>query len=132
MGYEGRKRLRLKFADGEYEGLVVETRSPSMDTMFKLNETEGTEAEVTQQILEMFVEHLHEWNLLDDGKPVERTVEAFRAQDHELVKDILGTWMDAVNGVGPDTAPLEQPSTDGDPSVEESMPMETLSESLAS
>lgn len=71
------------------------------------------------------------WNLEDEesGEPVPVTPEAVMAQDQDLMIALAKGWTDGLRGI---PAPLEPSSTDGPPSPEASIPMEPLSESLAS
>ena len=75
-----------------------------------------------------FAQFLVEWNLEEeDGTPIPCTPDGLLAQEYELVIAIINAWVSAVHNVSPS---LKERSNDGMRSVVESIPMETLSESL--
>lgn len=122
---------RLVFADPEYEGLLVVCKRPSIGMIIALGDAReraigGSIASMLDPILEDFSSMIVEWNLEDhDGTPVPATASGLRDQDPALVLAIVTALIE----VSTVAAPLERRSRDGDPSLEESMPMETLSES---
>ena len=68
------------------------------------------------------------WNYEEpEGHPVPATVESLRDLEFDLALAIIRAWLDAVAGV---SAPLGEPSGDGDRSLEASLPMEVASPSL--
>jgi hypothetical protein len=79
-----------------------------------------------------FVDHLTSWNLEDeDGKPLPTTMDAVKTVDKDLISALNTAWINELIGVH-DASPLPETSTSGEPSLVESVPMEALSESLAS
>ena len=143
MGYV-RPTLKLVFDEehhGDLAGLEVRMRRASIDQVMqvsKLMALRGKDdadlsAADLDRIGELFAlvgDRMIGWNLEDDdGAPIPATVEALRDQDPALVYAVISAWMEAVAGV---SAPLAKPSSDGDPSLEESIPMDFQSLSLMS
>jgi hypothetical protein len=137
-GYVRPRTLVLRWADGEFAGLEIRARRASMETFFNLAPLIDGGIDVSspdgrKEFLGLFQEfgaYLVSWNLEDeDGKPIECTPEEFLRQDPRFVREVLDQWAEAIAGVA---APLEQPSPSGGPFQEVSLPMEPLSESLAS
>lgn len=142
MGFKApRKTYKLVFADPDLEGLIVRTGSAStrqaldaQDMAGSIQEADATDSDAAkakiQALLEMFVSFIVEWNLEDDNdQPMPVTVESLMAQDLSFTMTLIYAWVAAVTDV---PAPLEPSSTPGPPVAEASLPMETLSPSLAS
>lgn len=137
MGYRPkRKTYRLRFADPEMKGLVVEASSVPVGTFKDIIKLLGTiettedDAEAVARLFEMFADALVTWNLEDDsGEPVPTTVEGIDSQDFDFMLAVIMSW---VSSVGDVPAPLEQTSNGGGPSLVASLPMEPLSASQAS
>lgn len=126
-----RKRITVRFEDGEYEGFEAVLRGKSLGEYLNLiGIGEVDLSSVTDQLKEM-AGALISWNLLDEdtGEPVPPTPEAVLAQDDDLMFALGKAWIDEISGV---SAPLDSGSTDGQPSLEASLPMEPLSLSQAS
>lgn len=124
-----RKRYVLDFSGTELDGLEVKSVSISADQYYQVTallEQATSNQEVARGIAPHFIEALREWNLEDDrGQPVPATVDGLmKSQELATVMMILEAWIDAMVGI---SGPLEQPSSDGQPSPVESIPMETLS-----
>ncbi|MFI0768629.1 hypothetical protein ACH4TQ_27640 [Streptomyces sp. NPDC021218] len=132
MGYRPkRKTYTLSFEDPDFNGLEVKVHGLNTGQMLDLDTAreEGSE-EAIRDMLQLLADQLIEWNVEDDeGRPVPTTFDGIRTLDLDFNWAIINAWQAAVAEV---PAPLEQPSTAGEPSVEASIPMETLSESLAS
>lgn len=138
MGYTRTKTVKLTWADGEMAGFEVRARRVSIAKFLELGpvldgiNADGMEglAGLRDLVLE-FGKILVSWNLEDEdtGEPVPCTPQEFLHQDLALVKAIVEAWAEHIAGVA---APLDRPSPGGDQSLEESMPMEVLSPSLAS
>lgn len=145
MGYTRTKTVKLTWADGELAGLEVRARRVSIAKFLDLGpvldgiDADGMEglAGVRDLALE-FGKILVSWNLEDEVEddegnvsvvPVPCTPTEFLNQDIALVKAIIDAWAEHIAGVA---APLGEPSSSGDQSLEESLPMEVLSPSLAS
>jgi hypothetical protein len=128
MGYQLGRVYDLRFG-GAMDGAEVKIRSTTVGRMLQLRQM--IEDEDVPGLVDMLTEHLIEWNLEDPaGDPVPMTVEGLLANLEEPVLGvILREWYKAATGV---TAPLDGPSTSSGPSLEESIPMETLSASPAS
>lgn len=138
-GYVRPRTLKLTWADDtEFAGLEIRARRASLETFFELaplidGGIDTSTPEGRQEFLGLFLEfgkYLVAWNLQDeDGAEVPCTPEEFMRQDPRFVREVLDQWAEAIAGVA---APLEQPSADGEPFPEASLPMEALSPSLAS
>lgn len=133
MGYQ-RPTLKLIFADEEMEGLEVRARRLSVEELlhiFGMADAEhlasnptAERVERADQLLAALAATLLSWNLEDrDGVPVPLTVEGLRTQDMPLIVAVRSALLDASTGV---SRPLPPASPDGEPSLEESIPMEVL------
>jgi hypothetical protein len=125
------KHYKLRFADGDYEGLEVTMKSVSIGEMRALQGNgEESGRDGFDRMVSLVASHLVEWNRDDEhGAALPPTMESLEDEEPSLVNLIIDKWTDAVAGV---SAPLEQPSTSGAPAPVESIPMEALSPSLAS
>lgn len=132
MGFQLKpKNIVLQFDDTtDYPGFECTVRGMTLGEYMDLMRVEEvTTGEVGHQ-LEQFASSLLSWNLEDGGgQPVPATAESVFQQDKDFMFEVAGKWMEAIHGV---SAPLEQSSPVGEQSVEASIPMATLSESLAS
>jgi len=150
-GYRPEPKLyRMVFED--HPGLVVRARSTSAGAFLgiaDLADIANPEDPATcKALFEQFADVLVSWNLVHnhdgppidpddpdselkwrDGDPVPTTLGGLLTQDFDLVLTMIQGWMEAVAGV---PAPLVQPSTDGKPSLVESLPMEPRSQSRVS
>lgn len=135
MGYKAkRKNTVLQFEPGhDLYGLEVRLRGMSIREFLEFTGYDGGEGETVNGLIQRFGRHLISWNLEDEdtGEPVPASPEAVEQQDHELVLALANAWMEALQGVHKGD-PLPENSTSGEPSLVESVPMEALSESLAS
>jgi len=137
MGFEGKKVLNLTFADPQYAELEVAVRRPTIDQVIAMSErrdlireaAETSELALIEPLAELFCSLLVGWNLENDGEPVPHDAKALLAQDFDVTQTILKAWEDNAITV---SAPLEQGSSGGEPSLAASIPMETLSASRAS
>lgn len=137
MGYKVQSTIfRLKFADEKYEGLEVRIKSPNMGvflditSMSSLDITKVTpeNIEATNKVFGLFADSVLDWNLEDDAGPIPHSVKGLRQLDVDFVMDMIQAWVEALQGASPG---LPQPSGDGQPSLEASIPMEELSQSQA-
>lgn len=129
----------LDFEDEKYQGLEVRMTEMTMgeildgvDFSWLSNATSLPADEMNSRIASlygMFTEHLQGWNAVRKGKPVPATLDGVRSMGAGFVGPIVKTWIQAVIGV---PAPLAAESQNGDQALEESLPMETLQENLAS
>ena len=122
MGFKHQAKVyKLVFDDPALEGLEVRCRSLS------IGEVEDDDIRVFEQ----FAEALISWNLEDDnGQVLPATLESVRGYpDYEFMSLLANTWVEAVTGVSDE---LGKDSASGKQSLEASLPMETLSPSLAS
>ncbi|MGH7179199.1 MAG: hypothetical protein ACREJC_17610 [Tepidisphaeraceae bacterium] len=141
-GYTPEKTI-YKLVFDDMEGLVVRARSATIGEITEFNHLLGFKAaqhvaagmpvadaeEESKKPLVKFIDFLVDWNVLDDnGDPVPATLAGVSTQEPTFMWKIINAWMTA----GSAPAPLEQPSSDGEQSLEASIPMEPLSPSLAS
>ncbi|MFE6931746.1 hypothetical protein ACFVDT_06915 [Streptomyces sp. NPDC057699] len=128
-----RKRINVKFEEPHpYAGFEAVLRGKDLAGFLDLQGIgEVDKSSLGEQLREMS-RSLISWNLEDEdtGDPVPVTPEAVMGQDQHLMIALATAWMDGL--VGAIKGPLETSSTDGQPSLEASLPMEPLSESLAS
>lgn len=147
MGFKApRKTLTLKFVDPAYEGFEVVVRRMTIDDTFAFNEYDLREweikvragdipkEEIDARMLEMWTrltDAIESWNLEDDAEqPIPVSVSALRAQEPDFFWTLVRAWIMAMTlKVDDDT---KVPSSDGKPSEELSIPMETLSDRQAS
>ncbi len=133
MGYE-RSTLKLVFDEEQYDGLVIKSKRLSVGALLGISDLIATDWRVNREAgLTAFADLAAElakvlifWNLEEDDIPVPLTADAIAAQDFEMVLDIAHALMRATAGA---SRPLSPPSSDGEQSVEASIPMEALSES---
>lgn len=131
---------KLEFEGEEFGGLVVRVRALTfaelrdnrglLYTRWAWDPELGTEqldANV-DELHQLFVDHLVDWNLADNGEPVPATLQGLRSQEGQFIGRIISAWHNNTIGV---PVPLEQPSADGEQSVELSIPMESPMESPA-
>lgn len=133
---------RLEFDGDEFNGLVVRVRALTFNEWLEerdilamrwVYDTELTDEERDRKadaLHSLFADHLVDWNLCSDGEPVPATLEGLRSQEALFIGQIISAWRN--NALGVISRPLEQPSSSGDPLEELQIPMEPLSESLAS
>jgi hypothetical protein len=136
-----RKTLKLVFEDPELEGLVIRCYSKSLGSMLDLSPLmevgeSDFDSEKHMPMLELmfrqFIDSVIEWNIQDpeDGSPVPTTMEGLKSLDEDFALTISAAWMNAATGVSPD---LKAPSSSvRSMAMEESLPMEPLSENRAS
>lgn len=129
---------RLVFTDPEHEGIVVRARKMSLgerthvwfDLALEPTDDAKTFRAKQQELHELFVDHLLEWNLTRKGQPIPQTYEGLMSLDGDFVGLLVGTWQAGRAAV---PAPLDSDSSSGDhpPLVEETLAA-IPSESLAS
>lgn len=125
MGFKvNQTTLKLVFDDPELEGLVVRMRAGTVGDRMRLNEL-GT----NEEIVEFYAGLLVGWNAEDNDGPLPMTPDGVKRIDHQTFLAIQRAWTNVRQTI---PAPLEPPSSAGATSLEESMPMDDLSESLAS
>lgn len=127
-----RKKYTLNFDDTtDYKGLVVVMHSLSMGEILAVQAVQtGKNVESVEKVFKIFARNLVEWNVSrPDGTPVPATYEGVQEQDMDMLVAIMGAWMRATTEV---SAPLDRPSTSGQPSPEELISTVSLSPSLLS
>lgn len=135
MGFQ-RSTLKLVFDDPELEGLEVRAHRLSAGALLTISRMRNADwngdggAQAVDDLAGQLVTALIDWNLEDENEvPVELTARNLADVDYKMLFAISDALLGASSGV---SRPLPQPSSDTDTSVEASIPMETLSESLPS
>ncbi|MFD8866008.1 hypothetical protein ACFV1F_16810 [Streptomyces sp. NPDC059590] len=132
MGFQHKpKNIVLKFDDStEYAGFECTLRGLRLGEYMDVIRVDEVDNSAVGGMLEKFAESLIGWNLEDEqGQPIPATQAAVYEQDKTFMLTVAEEWANAIHGV---SAPLEQTSPAGEPWVAASIPMATLSESLAS
>lgn len=141
MGFTPKRtQYRLKFdKTTDLDGLEITTRSVSVGQLMDLqrfgSELAGAEdddfaPEAIEKMVDLLASGIVEWNVEDEeGRPVEPTTANLLAQDLPFIYAVLTAWSQAMSGI---SESLGKDSTSGESFPEESLPMETLSPSLAS
>ena len=135
MGFKVKsKTYTVRFEDGhEYHGVEARLSGMSYGEWEQVTGLDGGEGETNGgDSVRRFVDHLISWNLEDEhDRPVPTTLDAVKELDHNLVAALNNAWIQTLIGVH-DADPLPETSPSGEPSQVASIPMEALSESLAS
>jgi hypothetical protein len=135
MGYKPKlKTYLVKFDEGhEYHGVEARLSGMTYGEWEHVTGLDGGDGDTNGGTsVRRFVDHLISWNLEDeDDKPLPMTMDAVKAIDHDLVAALNNAWVQTLIGVH-DADPLPESSPSGEPSLVASVPMEALSESLAS
>ncbi|WP_413102215.1 hypothetical protein [Streptomyces sp. Inha503] len=133
VGYQHKpKNITLRFeGDSEYAGFECTVRGMTLGEYMEAIGIDEVTTSAISDMLAKFAASLISWNLEDPetGEPIPATPEAVMRQDKDFMVHVATEWTTALYGV---SGPLEQTSPDGEPSVAASIPMDALSESLAS
>lgn len=137
MGYKHKMpRIHIDFEEGhDYHGCEVVLRRLTLGEWLSITGmgADGATYRHVGDQLRTMADRLISWNLEEeDGTPVPTTQEAVLAQDQALMLAILDGWIGKLNKEAEVPTPLEPSSPAGEPFPEASLPMEPLSESLAS
>ena len=131
VGFERERRQYRLIFEGDLAGLEVSARSVGLGEYLAISDLANVTMPLKagdvarfKRLLKAFSEALVEWNLEERGQPVSADHDGLLSQEPDLVLRIVLAWMDAVAGV---SVPLGQPSNDGEPFPEASLPMEALS-----
>ncbi len=134
MGFTPPRKLYvLDFTGTELDGLIIKTVAISTGDFLELQQLvedvkRGLDA--VPILSPRFIAVVREWNLTDDdGLPVPVSEAGFLSLELTQMFAVLDAWQSVWIGV---SAPLDRPSSDGAPSLVESLPMEPLSDSRAS
>lgn len=120
MGFEIRRVFALDFEGTAFDGAIIKVRSASVgDLRNRLWSDDATVADNNS----LLADHITEWNLTDDGKPLPISPEGIETLDPVLRALLIGTWVKAMTEV---PAPLDRPSGGTGPSPAPLMTMETL------
>lgn len=129
---------KLIFVEPEFEGLEVRARSVSIRDLVRISALSDVkvspflpqeEWDKVREIAEIFAKAIVSWNLEIDGEPVPVSADGLLSLPLKTFWKIQASWVIAIAGV---SDPLPEDSNGGNPSLEESMPMETLSENQKS
>lgn len=134
MGFVPKRKVyNLVFTDPDMHGLEVKMRGLNtgqwMDLVTRKEavEEDNEDAQAVIELFTLMAEQMVSWNVTDeDGTPVPATLDGIRQQDLPFNMAIIEAWQTAAAGV---SAPLDSGSPSGEPSLEASIPMDTLSES---
>lgn len=138
VGYKRPKAtFALSFEDETMEGLEVRCQSVSLETYLRVFELTTGGVDFTpanrdrlSEVLDTFCASVIEWNLEDeDDQPLPCTAATVMAQDRAFIVRLIDAW---VTGMVEVPGPLPKPSVAFVTSLEQSLPMEPLSENLAS
>ncbi|MET0916723.1 MAG: hypothetical protein ABWY81_11055 [Jiangellaceae bacterium] len=115
MGFRLNRVYALRF-EGALAGLEVDIRSTSIAVVEELADATGA-----RDVAVLLAAHMDSWNYIaEDGLPVPIEVDAICREVEQSVLAFIGReWYKAATGV---TAPLDDGSTSGEPSPEESIP----------
>jgi hypothetical protein len=132
VGFRDTNIIKIQFEEGhELHGLVARAHGLSMDEYVTAVGLDGGDGYDTAEGVKRFYDALVEWNLEDtDGKPV--PVNAAHTRSNRIIAALTTAWIEAVSSGVHSNDPLPESSPSGEPSLEASIPMETLSPSLAS
>lgn len=140
MGFEAlRRTYRLEFeGSDEFDGLIVKCRPPTVGEALEhldlawLSDDEISDEDRLQRLhglYKVFASRLVSWNVEIDGEPVPATLDGLKSLSNDFGLRIVRSWLFETSAV---PRPLDAGSPSGDRSLEASIPMESLSESLAS
>jgi hypothetical protein len=131
MGYEVDQQYRLVWPESSpFHGLEVVFRSMDIDTMFRLDDITASIRQTNDRELvrklyreraEIMQAHACEWNATRNGNPLPFNADGILSLEPRQMHAICNAWIKTVTEV-PD--PLSEPSSDGEPYPEESIPME--------
>lgn len=132
MGFDIRKRYRLKWSGTEYDGMEVVMSACSLAELFELDritqgfsDNAGKDDERSEALwrerIAIMVKYTHEWNLLADGEPLPVDIESYQQLSTGILHSILNAWLRATTRVAD---PLPERSLNGERFREESIPME--------
>lgn len=129
----------LEWNEGDFAGMIVRVGPLRYGDMLDGGVTMGWNTPSTPRAewlaglkatSEAMASVLIDWNLDDEaGNPIPATLAGLRSIDEDQAVAIVMSWAVSVLGI---SVPLERPSDGGEQSLVESMPMETVSSSLAS
>lgn len=136
MGYKPKvKTYLIQFEEGhEYHGAEARLHGMPYGEWEQATGADGGDGDKNGgDSVKRFADHLIEWNVdhPTTGKPLPPTLESLKVLDKDLVAALNNAWIQHLIGVH-DADPLPESSPSGGPSLVESVPMEALSESLAS
>jgi len=139
MGFQApRRTYSLEFEGEDFDGLVVKVRPPTVGEALANFDLSWMQAEDISEkerlgrlrdLYELFVSRLVSWNLEVDGELVPTTIDGLLSLDNDFGIRIVRSWLFETSAV---PRPLAESSPAGEVPEDLSLPMETLSTSLAS
>lgn len=125
MGVHLKRTYALRWDVGHHLAEVeIDIRSTSIGVLREVAQLRLDYSEDTLKLAEALAGHVTRWNLDDaDGQSLPIEAASLLGLEQPVLREIARQWQLAALGV---TAPLEQPSTSGEQSPEESLPMEAL------
>jgi hypothetical protein len=130
MGFVPQSTIyQLRFADPQYDGLIVRAESCSVDEFLAMQKLAASgDQDSVEDLLRKFSNVLVEWNIeKSDGSPVPATFDGLKSQKLDLINLIVAAWMDAIAAVD---NPLLNGSRDGASNLELSLGLASASQSL--
>lgn len=112
---------RLEFDGEDHAGMVVRVRKMTLRDVFDLEDVataweaaEGVEKRTRlAELHQAFLDHVVDWNLVDDDGPIPVTLSALYALEPDLIGLMVGAWR-AGRAPGSVPAPLDEGSTSGE------------------
>ncbi len=125
MGVRLQRTYALRWDVGHHLAEVeIDIRSTTIATLQQLRALRLHDADDVTTLAALLAEHITRWNLDDeDGQTLPVSTESLLSLESAVLQSIGKQWYLAAAGI---TAPLDERSTSGDTSPEESLPMETL------
>jgi len=124
MGYKlSRTVYKVRFEGTEYDGLEMSMGTLSVKEILEVEELmSGDDSKPTfVALVARLARAIQDWNLEDeDGNPIPVTEDALMGFEVKLINTVVSAWVNAIVGV---PAPLENDSTSGGKSLEESIGM---------
>jgi hypothetical protein len=122
MGFRLDRTYALRWDAGDLEGLEIDIRSTSVETMREVRALKLSQDET--RLAEILIAHIKRWNFEDEaGETLPISVDSLLSQESVVLAAVAREWYLAAVGV---SAPLDLGSTSTSPSAEESIPMEPL------
>lgn len=122
--------FKLKFDDGQYDGLEVKAKSCSTGDFLRIAKLAETfdpkerDFEQVNELFELFSGCLVAWNVEDDNGLVPPSLAGLLTLDLGMVLHLITSWMDAVAGV---SGPKGDSSKNGQQTIPDlNLPRESL------
>ncbi len=125
MGVRLQRTYALRWDVGHHLAEVeIDIRSTTVATLQQLRGLRLSDADDIATLAGLLAEHITRWNLDgEDGQTLPVSVDSLLSLESAVLQSIGKQWYIAAAGI---TTPLDERSTSGEQSPEESLPMETL------